>query len=97
MPPSVIRTTILSSINEREVLRMLSEHGPLSRAEFARISGVTAPTASKSADALLRSGLVEEVDASEGVRGRPAKRLRLAADTAQVIGLVIDAGQWRLV
>lgn len=58
---------------------------------------MSAPTASKAVEALLRAGLLEEFDAPEVVRGRPGKKLRLASETAQVLGLVIDAGQCRVV
>lgn len=82
---------------ERQVLRVLQSGGPLSRAEVARHSGMSAPTASKAVEALLRAGLLEEVEAPGATRGRPGKRLRLANTTAQVLGLVIDAGHCRVV
>ncbi|HEV3049984.1 MAG TPA: ROK family transcriptional regulator, partial [Longimicrobium sp.] len=88
---------LLSRINERQVLRTLQADGPLSRAEVARRSGMSAPTASKAVEALLRAGYLEEEDAPGNTRGRPAKRLRLASTTAQVLGFVIDAGQCRVV
>jgi predicted NBD/HSP70 family sugar kinase len=59
--------------------------------------GVTAPTVSKAVASLLQSRMLEEFDLKEMGRGRPAKRLRLANVTAQVLGLVIDAGQCRLI
>lgn len=84
-------------MNERQVLRTIQARGPLSRAEVARHSGISAPTASKAVEALLRSGWLEEGDAVEAARGRPARKLRLASAHAQVLGLVIDAGECRLV
>ena len=94
---SIVQPALLSKINERQVLRVLRANGALSRAEVARYSGITAPTASKAVESLLRAGLLEEEDAIEGTRGRPAKKLRLATETAQVLGFVIDADQCRLV
>ncbi|MFN3651046.1 MAG: ROK family transcriptional regulator [Armatimonadota bacterium] len=94
---SVVQPALLSKINERQVLRTLRMHGPLSRAEVARRSGISAPTASKAVDSLLRAGFLEEGDALEPARGRPAKRLWLASKTAQVLGVVIDAGECRMV
>ena len=88
---------LLSQINERSVLRVLQMSGPCSRAEVTRKMGVTPPTVSKAVSALLKSGLLEEFDRTENGRGRPAKQLRLATRTAQVLGLVIDAGECRLV
>jgi predicted NBD/HSP70 family sugar kinase len=94
---SVVQPTLLSKINERQVLRTLQARGPLSRAEVARHSGISAPTASKAVEALLRAGLLEEGDAPEPARGRPGRKLRLASETAQVLGLVIDAEECRIV
>ncbi len=78
-------------MNERVVLRTLQANGPRSRAELSRLAGVTAPTVSKAVTSLLRSGLLEEHDAAENSRGRPAKKLRLARERAQVVGIVIDS------
>lgn len=94
---SPVHPTLLSRISERQVLRTLQADGPLSRAEVARHSGLSAPTASKAIESLLRSGFLEEEEAPEAMRGRPAKRLRLARETAQVLGFVIDAGNCRVV
>ncbi|MFP6762356.1 MAG: ROK family transcriptional regulator, partial [Planctomycetaceae bacterium] len=88
---------LLSQINERSVLRALQASGPCSRADVTRRLAVTAPTVSKAVASLLRSGLLEEFDVPSNGRGRPARQLRLASKTAQVLGLVIDAGECRVV
>lgn len=95
--PSVIQPALLSKINERQVLRAIQRSGPMSRAEVARHSGISAPTASKAVESLLRAGLLEEGDIAENGRGRPARRLHLASKTAQVLGLVVDTRACRLV
>tara|TARA_R110002095_G_C4249221_1_gene239835 strand:+ start:2935 stop:4080 length:1146 start_codon:yes stop_codon:yes gene_type:complete len=84
-------------MNERMVIRVLRSNGPSSRAEVKRLSGVTAPTVSKAVSSLLKSGMLEEFDEAATSRGRPAKKLRLAEETAQVFGLVIDASTCCLV
>jgi predicted NBD/HSP70 family sugar kinase len=94
---SVVQPALLSKINEQQVLRAIQAGGPMSRAEVARHSGISAPTASKAVESLLRAGLLEEMDAAESARGRPARRLQLASETAQVLGLVIDIESCRLV
>ncbi len=94
---SVVQPALLSKINERQVLRTIQAQGPLSRAEVARHSGISAPTASRAVESLLRAGFLEETDATELARGRPAKRVGLASESSQVLGLVIDADQCRLV
>jgi N-acetylglucosamine repressor len=89
---TTIRPALVGKLNERQVLRLLRTRGPLSRAEVARESGLSPPTVSKAVASLLRAGLLEEADAPELARGRPAPRLRLATTSAQVLGVTIDAG-----
>jgi N-acetylglucosamine repressor len=86
-----IQPSLLGKINERQVLGVLREFGPQSRAEVARRTGLSAPTVSKAAASLLKVGLLEENDTPELGRGRPAKRLRLACERTRVLGIVIDA------
>ena len=87
---------LLSKMNERQVARTLLQNGPLSRADLTRLTGLAAPTVSKAVDSLLGSGHLEEQEPAASF-GRPAKRLALAVQKSQVLGLVIDAGACRLV
>jgi N-acetylglucosamine repressor len=89
---TTIRPALVGKLNERQVLRLIQTRGPLSRAEVARESGLSPPTVSKAVASLLRAGLLEEADAAELARGRPAPKLRLATVSAQVLGIAIDAG-----
>jgi predicted NBD/HSP70 family sugar kinase len=93
---SLVQPALLSRINERQVVRTIQAHGPLSRAEVARLSGITPPTVSKAVEALLEANFLEE-DSPQFAPGRPAKKLRLAASAIQVLGLVIDAEYCRVV
>src|SRR5215212_4494187 len=94
---TTIRPSHVGRLNERQVIRALRARGPLSRAEVARETGLSPPTVSKAVASLLRSGLLEEADAPELARGRPAPRLRLATTSAQVLGIAIDAGHCEVV
>ncbi len=87
----------LAKINEGQVLRAIRDQGPSSRADVVRYSGLSAPTVSKAAASLLKAGLIEEVEASAPVIGRPAMKLRLATASAQVLGVVIDIGRCSVV
>lgn len=84
--------TVIGRLSEQQVLRVIQARGAISRAEVARESGLSAPTVSKAAAALLKAGLIEETEAAELTRGRPAPRLRLATTAAQVLGIAIDMG-----
>jgi len=92
-----IRSRAVVKFNERQALRLLQMLGPLSRAELVRHSGLSAPTISKVVASLLKAGLLEEVEAPELARGRPAPKLQLATTSAQVLGITIDAGHCEVI
>ncbi|MGL4555754.1 MAG: MarR family transcriptional regulator, partial [Gemmataceae bacterium] len=79
-----IEPSLLGRLSERQILRVLHAGGPLSRAEVARRTGLSAPAVSRAVAALLRSGLIEESAAARRTGGRPALTLRLATANAQV-------------
>jgi predicted NBD/HSP70 family sugar kinase len=89
--PNRIESTLLRRINERRLLEVIQQQGPSSRAMLTRVSGLTAPTVSKAVDSLLKRGLVEELDPFEPALGRPGRLVRMAAESAAVLGVVIDA------
>lgn len=92
-----LRPSLVGKLNEREILRIIQTHGPLSRADVVRRSGLSAPTVSKAVASLLMAGLLEESAAPGTARGRPAAMLRVASETAQVLGVVIDASHCEVV
>ena len=96
MPSSGIKPGLLRKMTVRRVLECLQEHGPLSRADLTRETGISAPTVSKAVADLLDSGLLEEGMAPDHALGRPGKKLQLAQDTAQVIGIVLDVRECRV-
>ncbi len=83
---------LLSKINERRVLEFFQSSGPTSRAAIARACELSAPTVSKAVAALIRHGMLEECGTVVSVFGRPGRLLQIAAQTANVFGVVIDAG-----
>ena len=66
-PPAVV-----GKLNERQVLRLLQTRGPLSRAEVAARAASARRPCRRRSRRLLRAGLLEEADAPELARGRPA-------------------------
>ncbi|MFM8579718.1 MAG: ROK family transcriptional regulator [Planctomycetaceae bacterium] len=87
-----IESTLLRRINERRLLEAIQRHGPSSRAMLTRVSGLTAPTVSKAVDSLLQRGFLEDLDPIEQAFGRPGRLVRMARESAHVLGVVIDAG-----
>lgn len=78
-------------MNARRILEVLRDHGPCSRADLMRRSGISAPTVSKVITNLVDSGLVEEGDAARPSIGRPGRLLQLASRTTRVLGIALDA------
>jgi N-acetylglucosamine repressor len=87
--PSRAQPSLLRRLNERQVLAALQAHGPLSRAEITRHTGISGPTVTRAVAALLQANLLEEGDARPAALGRPGKVLRLAGKTVAVLGAVV--------
>ncbi len=91
------RGALLRQLSEREVLAALQGHGPLSRAEIMRRTGISGPTITRTVSALLEAGLLEEGDVRPQALGRPGRVLRLATKSVSVLGAVVGAKRCELV
>ena len=96
--PNRAQASLLRQLNTREVLAALQRHGPLSRAEIARVTGISGPTITRTVVDLLAGQLVEEgtfrpPPAGQSLLGRPGKVLRLARAAVSVQGVVIGVSQ----
>lgn len=83
--------SLLRAINERSVLELIHRRGPLSRAQVARVSGLSKPTVSLALGGLLDAQLVREVGRSRGERGPSALLYELNPTAGWVVG--IDVGR----
>ncbi|MGL6076434.1 MAG: ROK family transcriptional regulator [Fimbriiglobus sp.] len=92
-----LRPELVGKLNERRILRIIQAHGPMSRADVVRHSGISAPTVSKAVASLLTTGLVEELEPITSGRGRPAPLLRSSVTGSQVIGVVLDVEECTIV
>lgn len=95
------QASLLRELNTREVLAALQRHGPLSRAEIARHTGISGPTITRTVVDLLEGQLIEEDSlqqpaAGQSLLGRPGKVLRLARAAVSVQGIVIGVSQCEL-
>ncbi len=73
--------------NNRLVLKTVYDQGPLSRADIARSTNLTATTVSTVIAELLEDGLVEEIGAISTERGKPPTLVSLVNDARNVIAL----------
>lgn len=76
--------------NLRIVHEAIRRFGPLSRAEIARRTALTAQTVSNLVRELLASGLVYEAERRQEGRGAPSTALALNPDGAFALGLDLD-------
>src|SRR5690242_18524141 len=83
--------SLLRAINERTVLDLIHRQGPLSRAQVARVSGLSKPTVSLTLSGLLDARLVREVGRLRGERGPSALLYELNPDAGWVVG--VDVGR----
>jgi predicted NBD/HSP70 family sugar kinase len=88
---SSARPLLLRQMNARTVLEMIRGHGPVSRAEIARIAGISKPTVSLALQALVEAGLVREAQAGEG-DGPTYGALFFETDPEAAAVLAIDIG-----
>ena len=77
-------------MNVRGILDLLRRHGPCSRADLVRHSGLRAPTISSAIRHLEESGLIEFLGYAESNGGRRATTLQFNAEAGWVVA--VDVG-----
>ncbi len=82
--------------NCRELLRLVRQHSPCSRADLVRYSGLTAPTVSAAIAQLHKRGLVDFIGAGASNGGRPPRLLQFNAHSGYVFGADIGGSSLRL-
>jgi predicted NBD/HSP70 family sugar kinase len=82
--------------NCRELLRLVRQHSPCSRADLVRYSGLTAPTVSAAIAQLHERGLVDFIGDGASSGGRPPRLLQFNAHCGYVFGADIGGSNVRL-
>ena len=83
----------MQAYNQRLILDMIRLQGPVSRADIARSSGLTAPTVSRIVAELLEHGFALETSQRRGNLGKPPVELVVNPDGAYAIGFNFDRDQ----
>jgi predicted NBD/HSP70 family sugar kinase len=83
------RPQLLRALNEQLLLSHIRQLGSCSRAELARLSGLSKPTVSLALANVERSGLVRVAGQRTGVPGRSAWLYEITPDAGFVLGLDI--------
>lgn len=82
------RPSLIRAMNEQLLLEYIRQRGPCSRAELARVSGLSKPTVSLALDNVERAGLVRIAGQRTGMPGRSARLYEIRPDA----GLGLDIG-----
>jgi predicted NBD/HSP70 family sugar kinase len=92
MPPSGLsaaRPALIRALNEQLLLDHVRSAGPYSRAELARVSGLSKPTVSLALANLERAGLIRLAGQRTGVPGRTALLYEVRPEAGFILGLDI--------
>ena len=92
------RPRLIKQVNQRSVFELVQKLGTVSRAELARLTGASMPTASKAVARLIKLGLIEEqgIVPPDG-KGRPSRMYRTATMESQVVGIAFEPHHCRVV
>ena len=82
------------TFNQQLVLRALHDNSPLSRADLARLTGLTRTSVGDLVGALIDDGLIEEVGRGQSSGGKSPILLRVAPDGRHLIGLDLGEAQF---
>lgn len=91
------RPAHLRQANSRTLLKLVRANAPCSRADLARLSGLSAPTVAAAIADLETLGLVEMVGEGQSSGGRPPELLRFRAEHAYVAGADIGGTRLRMI
>jgi N-acetylglucosamine repressor len=82
------------TFNQQLVLRALHEHSPLSRADLARLTGLTRTSVGDLVGTLIHDGLIEETGRGPSSGGKSPILLRVAPNGRHLIGLDLGGAQF---
>lgn len=88
---SAARPALIRVLNEQLLLDHIRNNGPCSRAELARVSGLSKSTVSLAMATVERAGLVREAGHRRGAPGRAAQLYEVSPDAGFVLAL--DVGR----
>ncbi|MDP9182781.1 MAG: ROK family transcriptional regulator [Actinomycetota bacterium] len=91
--PVLLTTHLIGDLNRSRVLQAFCDHGPLSRADLARLAGVPRATIGTIVQNLLDHGLLEELEPDrDGKVGKPGRPLWFAprAGLSVAVGFTPD-------
>ncbi len=86
------KPSLMKLVNKNVILEILEATDPISRADIAKKSNISAPTVSLIIDCLIKEGLVTEVGEGESSGGRKPTLIAFNATSRYVIGVELKSG-----
>lgn len=87
----------LALMPDRHFFHSIKQHGPMSRASIAKLTGISRPTISESAQRLVKLGLVNETKRkTQNKQGRAGIIYEINASKGIILALAIDVKQIQL-
>jgi predicted NBD/HSP70 family sugar kinase len=83
--------------NQRVTLHAIRVSGPVTRADLARMTGLTAAAIANITKRLLKERMILEAGTMRGMRGQPATKLAINPDSCYSVGLNVDRDHISLV
>jgi N-acetylglucosamine repressor len=81
--------------NSRLILKTIYDEGEISRADVARLTGLTRTTVSDAVAELMKDGLVAEVGLGRSAGGKPPTLLSVVDDSRYLIGIDLANSEFR--
>ena len=93
-----MKAPLMRSLNGIQLLNLISENGPLSRATLAKLSRLSKPTVSSQVETLVKQGWVVELGQGQsGARGgKKPTLMRFNADAGRLFAVEIGADEIRI-
>ena len=85
--------SFINKINKVKVLNLIRKTENVSRADIAKLSGLSAPTVSRIVEGLLEEGLVREMGAGVSQGGRRPTLLKFSEQGNFIIGIDLGTTQ----
>jgi predicted NBD/HSP70 family sugar kinase len=94
--PVLLTTQVIGDVNRSRVLQAFCDHGPLARADLARLAGVPRATIGVIVQGLVDDGLLEELEPDrDGKVGKPGRPLWFGREAALSIAVGFTDDQVR--
>jgi predicted NBD/HSP70 family sugar kinase len=93
-----MKAPLMRSLNGIELLNLIAEHGPVSRAGLAKLSRLSKPTVSSQVENLVEQGWVVELGQGESGSkgGKKPTMIRFNADAGRLFAVEINADEIRI-